>query len=110
LFSKARLSIRKPFNKIGNQGMVNSSKEGNAAIGSAPNSYHLVHHSSDKEFKNHKEKVNAPKLALCCRGFGIYSIDIKKQFPTGGVSVGGAISSSSTLTSSLFSIHNHTYT
>jgi hypothetical protein len=32
-FSKARLSIRKPFNKTGNQGMVNSSKEGNAAIG-----------------------------------------------------------------------------
>jgi hypothetical protein len=37
-FSKARLSNRKPFNKIGNQGMVNSSKEGNAAIGLAPNS------------------------------------------------------------------------
>jgi hypothetical protein len=51
LFSKARLSIRKSFNKIGNQGMVNSSKEGNAAIGLAPNSYHLMHHSSDKEFK-----------------------------------------------------------
>jgi hypothetical protein len=33
LFSKARLSIRKPFNKTGNQGMVNSFKEGNAAIG-----------------------------------------------------------------------------
>jgi hypothetical protein len=28
--------------------MVNSSKEGNAAIGLAPNSYHLMHHSSDK--------------------------------------------------------------
>jgi hypothetical protein len=51
LFSKARLSIRKPFNKIGNQGMVNSSKEGNAAIGLAHNSYHLMHHSSGKEFK-----------------------------------------------------------
>jgi hypothetical protein len=51
LFSKARLSIRKPFNKTGNQGMVNSSKEGNATIGLAPNSYHLIHHSSDKEFK-----------------------------------------------------------
>jgi hypothetical protein len=59
--------------------MVNSSKEGNAAIGSAPNSYHLVHHSSDKEFKNHKEKVNAPKLALCCRGFGICSTNIKNN-------------------------------
>jgi hypothetical protein len=51
LFSKARLSIRKPFNKTGNQGMVNSSKEGNSAIGLAPNSYHLMHHPSDKEFK-----------------------------------------------------------
>jgi hypothetical protein len=50
-FPKARLSIRKLFNKTGNQGRVNSSKEGNAAIGLAPNSYHLMHHSSDKEFK-----------------------------------------------------------
>jgi hypothetical protein len=48
LFSKARLIIKKPFNKTGNQGMVNSSKEGNAEIGLAPNSYHLMHHSSDK--------------------------------------------------------------
>jgi hypothetical protein len=40
-FSKARISIRKPFNKTGNQGMVNSSKEGNAAISLALNSYHL---------------------------------------------------------------------
>jgi hypothetical protein len=43
-FSKAGLSIRKPFNKTGNQGMINSSKEGNAAIGLAYNSYHLMHH------------------------------------------------------------------
>jgi hypothetical protein len=43
-FSKAGLSIRKPFNKTGNQGMVNSSKEGHAAIGLANNSYHLMHH------------------------------------------------------------------
>jgi hypothetical protein len=39
------------LNKIGNQEMENSSKEGNAAIGLTPNSYHLMHHSSDKEFK-----------------------------------------------------------
>jgi hypothetical protein len=51
LFSKARLSIRKPFNKTGNQGRVNNSKEGNATIGLTHNSYHLMHHSSDKEFK-----------------------------------------------------------
>jgi hypothetical protein len=49
-FSKAGLSIRKPLNKTGNHGMVNSSKEGNATIGLTPNSYHLMHHSSDKEF------------------------------------------------------------
>jgi hypothetical protein len=43
-FSKSGLSIRKPFNKTGDQGMVNSSKEENAAIGLAHNSYHLMHH------------------------------------------------------------------
>jgi hypothetical protein len=43
-FSKVRVSIKKPFNKTGNQGMVNSFKEGNAAIGLAHNSYHLMHH------------------------------------------------------------------
>jgi hypothetical protein len=43
-FSIAGLSIRKPFNKTGNQGIVNSFKEGNAAIGLAHNSYHLMHH------------------------------------------------------------------
>jgi hypothetical protein len=73
-FSKARLGSRKPFNKIGNQGMVNSSKEENAAIGLAPNSYQLMHHSSDKEFKITRNKVNAPGLALCCRGVRICSI------------------------------------
>jgi hypothetical protein len=31
--------------------MVKRFKEGNAAIGLTPNSYHLMHHSSDKEFK-----------------------------------------------------------
>jgi hypothetical protein len=36
-------------------------------------------------------------------------ISKQKLFPAGGVSAGGAVSSSSTLTSSLFSIHNHTY-
>jgi hypothetical protein len=43
-FSNAELSIRKPFNKPGNQRMVNSSKKGNAAIGLTHNSYHLMHH------------------------------------------------------------------
>jgi hypothetical protein len=50
-FSKVGLSIRKPFKKTGNQGMVNRSKEGNAANGLTSNSYHLMHQSSDKEFK-----------------------------------------------------------
>jgi hypothetical protein len=55
-------------------------------------------------------KVNAPGHALCCMGFGICSTDIKiKTVPGGGFSAGGAVSSSSTLTSSSFSIHNHTY-
>jgi hypothetical protein len=71
LFSKARLSIRKLFNKTCNQGRINSFKEGNTAIGLAPSSYHLMHHSSDKEFKITRKMVNAPGLALCCRGFGI---------------------------------------
>jgi hypothetical protein len=31
--------------------MVNSSNEGNATIGLTYNSYHLLHHSSDKEFE-----------------------------------------------------------
>jgi hypothetical protein len=31
--------------------MVNRFKEVNAAIGLTPNSYHLMHQSSDKEFK-----------------------------------------------------------
>ena len=31
--------------------MVNSSKEGNAAIGLAHNSYHLMHQASEKDFK-----------------------------------------------------------
>jgi hypothetical protein len=31
--------------------MVNSSKEGNAAIGLATNSYHLMRHSSGKSLK-----------------------------------------------------------
>jgi hypothetical protein len=57
--------------------MVNSSKEGNAAIGLTPNSYHLMHHSSDKEYKNSKEVANAPGLALCCRRVRIYSTNIK---------------------------------
>jgi hypothetical protein len=65
LFSKAKLSIRKPFNKTGNQGRINSSKEGNAAIGLTPNSYHLMHHSSDKEFKiTRKGKCTGACLVL----------------------------------------------
>jgi hypothetical protein len=42
--------------------MVNSSKEGNAAIGLTPNSYHLMHHSSDKEFKTVR------RVGLCVVG------------------------------------------
>jgi hypothetical protein len=42
--------------------MVNSSKEGNAAIGLTPNSYHLMHHSSDKEFKTARRWQMHPGL------------------------------------------------
>jgi hypothetical protein len=65
LFSKARQSIRKPSNKTGNQRRINSSKDGNAAIGLTPNSYHLMHHSSDKEFKTtRKGKCTGACLVL----------------------------------------------
>jgi hypothetical protein len=112
LFSKARLSIRKPFNKTGNQGMVNNAKEGNAAIGLTLNSYHLMHHSSDKSLK---QQEGGKCTGACLVLYGIrdlfHKYQNKKQFPTGGFSAGGAASSSSsTLTSSSFSIHNHTYT
>jgi L,D-peptidoglycan transpeptidase YkuD (ErfK/YbiS/YcfS/YnhG family) len=51
-FSKAGLKNQKNLlNKIGNQGMVTSSKEGNTTICLTSNSYYLMHQSSDKEFK-----------------------------------------------------------
>ena len=43
----------------------NQPKEGNAGIGLAHNSYHLVHKASEKDFKKNKEVANAPGLALC---------------------------------------------
>jgi hypothetical protein len=59
----------------------------------------------------HKEGDNALGLALCCRGFRICSTDIKiKTIPDSGVSAGGAVSSSLTIISSSFSIHNYIYT
>jgi hypothetical protein len=57
--------------------MVNSSKEGNAAIGLTPNSYHIMHHLRDKEFKISKEVANASGLDLCCRRVGLCSTNIK---------------------------------
>jgi hypothetical protein len=56
--------------------MVNSSKEGNAAIGLTPNSYHLMHHLSDKEFKISKEVANALGLP-CVVGIGLCSTNMK---------------------------------
>jgi hypothetical protein len=38
--------------------------EGNAGIGLAHNSYHLIHQASEKDFKSNKEVANAPGLAL----------------------------------------------
>jgi hypothetical protein len=45
--------------------MVPDTKEGNAGIGLAHNSYHLVHQASEKVFKENKEVANASGLALC---------------------------------------------
>jgi hypothetical protein len=64
-FSRAKLSIRKTFCKTGILGEVIKSKEGNAGIGLAHNSYHLMHQVSEKDFKRNKEVANAPGLALC---------------------------------------------
>jgi hypothetical protein len=71
---------------MGNQEMVNNSKEGNAAIGLTPNSYDLMHHSSDKEFKTARRWQMHRGLPCV---------------------VGESVSSSSTVTSSSFSIYNH---
>jgi hypothetical protein len=64
-FSRANLSIRKTFCKIGIQRKVIKFKEGNAGIVLAHNSYHLMHQASEKDFKRNKEVANAPWLALC---------------------------------------------
>jgi hypothetical protein len=106
-FSKARLSIRKPFNKTGNQGIVNSSKEGSVAIGLALNYYHLMHQSSVSLKSQGKGKCTGACLVLKGSRDLFHRYQNKKQFLAGGFSIGGAVSSSSTLTSSSFSIHNH---
>jgi hypothetical protein len=64
-FPRAKLSIRKTFCKTRIWGEVIKSKEGNAGIGLAHNSYHLMHQASEKDFKRNKEVANAPGLALC---------------------------------------------
>jgi hypothetical protein len=64
-FSKAKLSITKTFCKTGIQREVIIFKEGNAGIGLAHNSYHLMHQASEKDFKRNEEVANAPGLALC---------------------------------------------
>jgi hypothetical protein len=64
-FSRAKLSIRKTFCKIGIQRKVIKSKEGNAGIVLAHKSYHLMHQASEKDSKRNKEVANALGLALC---------------------------------------------
>jgi hypothetical protein len=46
---------------------VIKSKEGNAGIVLAINSYHLMHQASEKDFKSIKEVANAPGLAFVYR-------------------------------------------
>jgi hypothetical protein len=46
---------------------VIKSKEGNAGIVLAFNSYHLMHQASEKDFKNIKEVAIAPGLAFIYR-------------------------------------------
>jgi hypothetical protein len=57
--------------------MVPDTKEGNAGIGLAHNSYHLVHQASEKVFKENKEVANASGLALCYWWIRLCSADIK---------------------------------
>ena len=47
--------------------MVNRSKEGNAGIGFAHNSYHLMHQASEKDFKIARKVANASGLAFVYR-------------------------------------------
>jgi hypothetical protein len=75
--SRATLSVRKTFCKTETQGEVIKSKEGNAGIGLAHNSYHLMHQASEKDFKRNKEVANAPGLALCYWWNMLCSADIK---------------------------------
>jgi hypothetical protein len=56
---------------------VIKSKEGNAGIGLAHNSYYLMHQASEKDFKNIKEVANAPGLALCYWRIRLCSADFK---------------------------------
>jgi hypothetical protein len=76
-FSKAKLSIRKTFCKTGIQRKIIKSKEGNAGIVLAHNSYHLMHQASEKGFKRSKEVANAPRLALCYLWIRLGPADIK---------------------------------
>jgi hypothetical protein len=88
--------------------MVNSSKEGNAAIGLTHNSYYLMHHSSDKEFKTARRwQMHQGLPCVVGESGSVPQISKYKQFPAGGFSVDGVVSSSSTVISSSFSIHNH---
>jgi hypothetical protein len=76
-FARAILSIVKTFYKTGIQRKVIKFKEGNAGIVLSINSYHLMHQSSEKDFKRVKEVANAPGLAFVYRWVRLGSADIK---------------------------------
>ena len=64
MFSKARLSLVKPFCKNRVLRRVIKIKEGNARIVLSSNSYHLMQQSSEKDFKIARKVANAPGLAF----------------------------------------------
>jgi hypothetical protein len=105
-FSNAKLSIRKTFCKTGIWGGVIKFKEGNGGIGLTHNSYHLMHQTSEKDFKRNKEVADAPGLALCYWWIRLGSADIKIETAACLMSSGGGgdeVLVSSTSTSSSFS-------
>jgi hypothetical protein len=83
-------------------------KEGNAAIGLTPNSYHLINQASEKYFKIARRwQMHRGLPCVIGESGSAPQISKDKQFPTGRSSGGGVALPSSTSTSSLFSIYNH---
>jgi hypothetical protein len=83
-------------------------KEGNAAIGLTPNSYHLMHQASEKDFKIARRwQMHRGLPCVIGESGSAPQISKYKEFPAGGSSGAGVALPSSTSTSSSFSIYNH---